>query len=78
MQSLTQTNMEVNIENYDHMTTKDENVNWMKLTHLLSVFSLDLKAPFCISNFTSKNIITFLDVRTRESIIPLHFVYYVC
>ena len=35
MQTLTRTYMVV-IEDYDHMTTKDENMNKMKLTHLFS------------------------------------------
>ena len=34
------------IEDYYHMTTMTENVNWMKLTHLLLIFSLNCKAPF--------------------------------
>ena len=38
----TQTRMDkVVIEGYYQMTTMDENVNWMKLTHLLSTFSLN-------------------------------------
>ena len=36
------------IEDFDHMTTMDENMNWMKLTHLLSIFSLNFK-PLCAS-----------------------------
>jgi hypothetical protein len=32
------------IKNYDHMTVMDENMSWMKLTNLLSKFSLNLKA----------------------------------
>jgi hypothetical protein len=53
MQTLTRRHM-VDIEDYDHMQMMDENVKWMKLTHLLSYFSLNLKAPFCTSTFTSK------------------------
>ena len=41
------------------MTTMDENMNWMKLTHLLSNFSLNLRAPFCTSTFTPRLIIAF-------------------
>jgi hypothetical protein len=33
------------IEDYYHMTTMDENVNWMKLAHLLSNYSLNPKGP---------------------------------
>ena len=32
----------------------DENINWMKLAHLLSTFSLNLMAPFCEYAFASK------------------------
>jgi hypothetical protein len=42
------------IEDYDHMTIMDENVNWMKLTNLLSLFSLNLRALFYTSTFTSE------------------------
>ena len=34
MQTLARTYMVV-IKDYDHMTTMDESVNWMKLRHLL-------------------------------------------
>ena len=34
------------IEDYYHMTTIDENMNWMKITHLFSNNSLNLRAPF--------------------------------
>ena len=53
MQTLTTTHLVVN-KDYDHMTTMDENVNWMKLTHLLSIYFVNLKAPFCTSTCTSK------------------------
>ena len=53
------------------MTTLDENVNWMKLTHLFSSFPLKLRALFCTSTLTSDFLIDFLDVLTRENIIPL-------
>ena len=33
------------IEDYDHMTLMDENMNWI---NLLSKFSLNLWTPFCI------------------------------
>ena len=44
----------------------DENVNQMKLAYILSIVSLNNKAPFCTTTFTSKLFIAFLDVRTRE------------
>ena len=34
------------IKDYNHMTTMDENMNWMKVTHVLSNFSLNLRPPF--------------------------------
>ena len=45
LQTLTRRHMVV-IEECDHMKTMDENVKWMKLTHLLAFFSLNLRAPF--------------------------------
>ena len=47
-------------------------VNWMKLTHLLSSFSLKLKA----STFTSNKSIAFSNEHSREKIRPLCYVYY--
>ena len=44
----------------------DEFMNWMKLTHLLSSFSLNLTDPFCTSTFTSYFLIVVLDVQTKE------------
>ena len=43
MQTLTKMDMVV-IEDYYHTTTMNKNVNWMKLTHLLSNFPLNRKA----------------------------------
>ena len=54
------------IEDFYHMTTMDGNANWMKLTHLLPKFSLNLRAPFCTFTLTSNFLIAFLNVRTRE------------
>jgi len=65
MQTLTRMNM-VQIEDYYHMTTLNENVNRMKLIHLLSKNSLDFKAPFCTSTFGLKSLIDFLNVHSRE------------
>jgi hypothetical protein len=64
MQTLTKTYMVV-IEDFDLMTTMDENMNWMKLTHLLSMFALNLRAPYYTYTVTSENLI------------PLPYVYYV-
>ena len=52
-------------EDDDHMTTMDENTNWMKLTHVLSKFSLDLWAC-CTFTFTSRFLIAFLNVQIRQ------------
>ena len=41
------------IEDYYHMTTKDENMDRIKLAHMLSFFSLNRRTPFCTSAFTS-------------------------
>ena len=38
--------------NYYLMTVMDGNITWMKITHLLSFFPLNLMAPFCESTFT--------------------------
>ena len=38
------------------MKTMDVNIIWMKLTHLLSIYALNLLVSFCTSTFTSKNI----------------------
>ena len=37
MQTLTQVDR-VDIEDYDHMTKMNENMNWIKPTHLLTFF----------------------------------------
>ena len=47
MQSIPSMDMIV-IEDYYHMTTMDENVNWMNLAHLLSMFSLNMRPFFYI------------------------------
>ena len=40
------------IKDYYHMTKTYENANWIKPTHLLSIVSLNLEAPFCAFTFT--------------------------
>ena len=55
------------IEDYYRVTIMDENMNWMKLTHLLSLFSLNPRAPFCTSTFIWTFLITLLNVHTREN-----------
>jgi hypothetical protein len=37
------------IEDYYYMSTMNENMNWMKLTYMLSIISLNLWIPFCTS-----------------------------
>ena len=55
------------ITDYYHMTTVDENVNWMKITHILSTFTLNLRGPFCTSTFTSKFLIIFLNAHLEKN-----------
>jgi hypothetical protein len=55
------------IADYYHMTTMDENINWMKLTHLLLIISLNLRAPFCTSTLPSTFLIALLNVHTIEN-----------
>ncbi len=50
------------IEDYYHMTTMDENVNWMKLAHLLSIFILNPRASFHTSTFALTFSIAFSNV----------------
>ena len=52
------------IEGYSHLTTMDENVNWIKLTCFLSFFSLNLRAPCCTYPFTSKFLTALMNVHT--------------
>ena len=85
MQTLTKMNKVV-IGHYYHVTIMDENENWMKLAHLLSILSLNLEAPFYASTFTSRFLKAFLNVHTRENlylslmrqIIPLLSLTLVC
>jgi hypothetical protein len=49
----------VGIKDYYKMTLINENMYWMKPTHLLSSFSQNVRVPFCTSTFTSKFLITF-------------------
>ena len=67
MQTLTRTDL-VAIEDYDHMTIMDENMKWMKLTHLLSVFPLNLRGPSCTCTFHFKTLIALLGVHMREKL----------
>ena len=54
------------INDYYHMTTMDESMNWMKLTHLMSTISPNLLVPFCTFHFTSKLLIDFLNIHSEE------------
>ena len=67
MQTLTRMNTVI-IEDYYHMATIDENVNWMKLAHLLSNFPLNLRAPFCTSTWTSWFFVCLLILHTKENL----------
>ena len=58
MQTLTIMDM-VAIGDYYHVTTMNEDMNWMKLTHHLSNFPLDLRAPVCTFTSASKFSIAF-------------------
>ena len=66
MQTLTRMK-KVLTEDYHHMTRMDENVNCMKLTHLLLNFPLNLRAPFCTTTFYFKVLIAFLNVHNRDN-----------
>ena len=46
----------------------NEHTHFMRLTKLLSFFSLNLRAPFCTSTFTLKFLIALLKVHTRENL----------
>ena len=48
------------------MIAMDEHVNWMKVAHLLSNFSLNHTAPFCESQSISKLLMAFSNVHSRE------------
>ena len=54
MQTLTRMDKVV-IEHFYHMTTMDENMNWMELTHLLSKKILNLRALLYIYIHTREN-----------------------
>ena len=42
------------IEDYEHIAM-DENVNWMLLTHMLLIFSLNLRASFAHPSLLQEN-----------------------
>ena len=64
MQALTRM-VTVVIEDYYHMTTRDENMNWMKLAHLLWVFSPNLRVIFCKSTLTLEFLLASSNVYTK-------------
>ena len=64
MQSLT-IMVKVVIKDCHHMTTMDENVNWIKITHLLLISFIKLKAPFYAFAFTFESLVDFPNVPTR-------------
>ena len=51
------------IGHYYYVTTMNENVNWMKVTHMLSMSFLNFKATF-----TSRFLISLLNVHTVENL----------
>ena len=55
------------------MTSMNENVNWMKLTHTLSNFNKP-QTPFCTFTFTSKFLIVLLNVHTKHNNASLLFI----
>ena len=60
------------IRDYYHMTTMDENMNWMKPTHLLAISSLNLRRPLLYMYFFfSKFLIAVSNIHTRENNMPL-------
>ena len=65
METLSRMNMVV-VKKYYHMTIMDENVSRMTFAHLLLKFSLSIKALFCTSSFILKQLLSFLNVHTRE------------
>ena len=48
----------------NHMTSMNDNVNGMKLAHIIKTI-LKLRAPFCTPTFIWKQLIAFLNVHTR-------------
>ena len=50
------------IEDYYHMTVLNKNANWMELSHLLSILSLNPRAPSYTYTYSS----TLLNVHIRE------------
>jgi hypothetical protein len=60
------------VKHHYYMTTMNENVNKMKLTHMLSKISLNLGAPFC-----TKISIANLNVHSKENeYLPLMYITY--
>jgi hypothetical protein len=75
MQTLPRTNVVV-IEDFDRMTTLDEDVNCTKPTHLLSMFSLNLRAPFSTSTFGAHNLET--ECGPRGAVLPQKMNVLIC
>ena len=63
------------IKDYYYMKTMDENVNWLKPTHLLSKISRNLKASFCTSTFTLEFLLTYLNVHIEEYLSLMYNTY---
>ena len=77
-QTQTLTRMDkVVIGDYYLMATMDGIINWMKLAHLLSIFSLNLTTLFCTTAFTSKiQSSLFKCKHKRRSNISLNYTMY--
>jgi hypothetical protein len=65
MQTLLGMDMAV-IEDYYHMTIMDENMNWMKLTYLLSNFTLNPTTSFAHLRLFQNLKNLFLNIHSRE------------
>ena len=66
------------IEDYHQMTTMDENVNWMDLTHVLSTYFSKPLGPllYCTSTFPSTFLIaSLMYTLKKKKKNPLPYVY---
>ena len=64
------------VQDYYHVTTMDENVNWMKLAHLLSIFIINPRGSFRTSTFASTFSVAFSNVHiVLRKIMHVLYVY---
>ena len=68
------------MEDHYHMTTMDENMNWMKPTHMLSsCFSkVEGRMLYNTSTFAANFLKAIFECTHSRKIILLPYVYYVC